>query len=315
MLTTSRCHARGVAGGKDWPTVLGWLPLVGLVGVIAATGATWPAWQMMCGLAVSIFVGLKWLTFVDFVGGTSYRRRAALTTKRIAAYMLLWPGMDPRPFFAHSPIAEPPPASEWGAAVSKIIVGVAVVVLAVELAANRTGDARIAAGALGLVGMLLVFHFGLFHVLALAWRRCGVAANPIMNAPLLATSLGRFWSERWNLAFRDLAHRFVFRPTIRQVGPAAATMLVFLVSGAIHDIVISVPVRAGYGLPTLYFVIQGVGLLIERSKTARRMGIGRGAIGWTYCLAFTLGPIALLFHRPFVEQAIVPMLLALRSLI
>jgi alginate O-acetyltransferase complex protein AlgI len=49
-----------------------------------------------------------------------------------------------------------------------------------------------------MVGLILTLHFGLFQILALFWQRLGVAAEPIMKAPLRATSLGEFWGKRWN---------------------------------------------------------------------------------------------------------------------
>ena len=83
--------------------------------------------------------------------------------------------------------------------------------------------------------------------------------------------------------------------------------------GVIHDFVISIAVRAGFGRPTLYFVIQGLGLFAERSKIGRRLGLGRGARGWLFCLAVTALPVGLLFHRPFLERVVIPMLTAFRG--
>lgn len=292
--------------GARWPVALAWLPLFALPALVCIWGVRWPAWKLMCGLAVSVYAGLKWLTLVDFVRRTRGLSVVALL-RRGGGYLLFWPGMDPQPFFAASCEVERPRAREWLAAVAKLAGGVATVSAAAALAEERP----YLAGAAGILGLVFVFHFGLFHVLSLVWRRQGVAAAPIMNAPLQATSLAAFWGRQWNLAFRDLAHRFVFRPAKRRFGAAAATMLVFLFSGLIHDVVISLPVGRGYGLPTLYFALQGIGVLVERSKLARRLGLGRGAIGWAYCLVLTLGPIGMLFHRAFVEQAIAPMLAAL----
>ncbi len=168
------------------------------------------------------------------------------------------------------------------------------------------------AGWMGMVGITLALHFGTFHLLSTAWRQAGVDARPLMDAPLLATSLNDFWGKRWNLAFRDLAHSYVFQTCVGRWGIAAATMAVFVVSGVIHDVVISLPARAGYGLPTLYFVIQGVGVLFERSRLGKRLGLRHGAVGRIYGAALVLAPVGLLFPPPFVERVIVPMLTMLR---
>jgi hypothetical protein len=44
----------------------------------------------------------------------------------------------------------------------------------------------------------------------------------------------------------------------KQVALGWASFLVFAVSGLIHDLVISLLAGAGYGLPTSYFVAQGL---------------------------------------------------------
>ncbi len=85
-------------------------------------------------------------------------------------------------------------------------------------------------------------------------------------------------------------------------------MAVFIASGLVHDAVISIPARAGMGLPTLYFAIQGLGVLFEHSRLGKRIGTRTGVTGRLFCATVTLGPIFLLFHQPFVEQVVVPML-------
>lgn len=85
-------------------------------------------------------------------------------------------------------------------------------------------------------------------------------------------------------------------------------MAVFLTSGLIHDFVISIPARAGYGLPTLYFLLQGIGVLFERSTVGKKLQLGRGAAGRIFAAVVTVGPLGLLFPPPFIERVVVPML-------
>jgi D-alanyl-lipoteichoic acid acyltransferase DltB (MBOAT superfamily) len=159
-----------------------------------------------------------------------------------------------------------------------------------------------------MAGVAFTLHFGVFHLLSVFWQRASINAPQIMNAPILASSLSDFWGRRWNLAFRDVSHIYVFRPTARRFGVTAGTMAAFLVSGIVHDLVISVGAGSGFGLPTLYFVVQGVGVLVERSRLGKNIGIGKPVSGRLYCALFVLAPLGLLFHRGFVEQIIVPML-------
>ncbi len=85
-------------------------------------------------------------------------------------------------------------------------------------------------GWLGMLGLIFLLHFGLFHVLSCVWRSAGIQAVPLMNQPNRANSLAEFWGQRWNLAFRDLTHRYLFRPWQRRFGSTAALSISFLVS-------------------------------------------------------------------------------------
>lgn len=137
---------------------------------------------------------------------------------RKAAY-ILWPGMTPRQFFARGNVPAPPPG-EWLEAAFKLATGAMMIVASVKLA---TPLGILAAGWIGMIGVVLALHFGLFHGLALVLRTAGIDARPIMNRPLLATSLSDFWGARWNRAFSEPAFRMICRPLAKRVGLPAAT--------------------------------------------------------------------------------------------
>jgi alginate O-acetyltransferase complex protein AlgI len=211
--------------------------------------------------------------------------------------------------FLSKPKTEIPPASGWFTAFGKTLFG-AVLIWCVA------GHIKspIIAGWSGLLGFVFLLHFGFFHLLALVWQSLGIAAEPIMNSPLLAKSLSEFWSLRWNRGFNQLVRQFAMRPLRRRFGLAGATLGIFVISGLIHDLVISVPATAGYGLPSVYFVIQGCGVLFERSDVAKRLGLGRGWSGWFYTLVVTISPLYWLFHPPFICNVILPFMKALHAL-
>ena len=135
-----------------------------------------------------------------------------------------------------------------------------------------------------------------------------------MNAPIKATSLTEFWGRRWNGAFNQLVLETFFARLARKLGAIRATLTAFLVSGLIHELVISLPAGAGYGLPTSYFLLQGWGIVTQRSPLGKRWGLRQGARGWLFTMALTAGPALFLFHPPFVRQAVLPFMHAIGAL-
>jgi hypothetical protein len=74
------------------------------------------------------------------------------------------------------------------------------------------------------------------------------------------------------------------------------------------------PARGGYGLPTVYFLLQGVGLLLERSPLSARLGIRRNGRARVYALVVAGAPAFWLFHPPFVLHVILPFMRAVGAI-
>ena len=129
-----------------------------------------------------------------------------------------------------------------------------------------------------------------------------------MDWPVHAVSVSEFWGKRWNLAFRDLTHRFLFRPLTTRFGAKTALVLGFLFSGIMHELVISLPAQAGWGGPTTFFLLQAAAILFERSALGERLGLMRGFRGWAFAMLVLVGPLLLLFHPPFVYTIVMPFL-------
>ena len=64
----------------------------------------------------------------------------------------------------------------------------------------------------------------------------------------------------------------------------------------LHELAITLPVRAGFGLPTLYFTLHGVLTLLERK-------LGR-PIGKIPALLAVMLPLGLLFPPAFQREVI-----------
>jgi membrane bound O-acyltransferase family protein len=93
---------------------------------------------------------------------------------------------------------------------------------------------------------------------------------PALHNPPLASSVADFWGRRWNLWFNDWFRYTIFQPLRRK--PILALILVFFVSGIMHELVVNVPlffVTGGvlFGSMMLYFLLQPIGILVERRFT------------------------------------------------
>jgi hypothetical protein len=253
-------------------------------------------------LAASLFAGAKWIVIV----GLPLKR---VPLNRIVAFLFLWPGLNPNRFFFGTP--KRATSTEWSLAVAKTMLGAAILWGGLRLIPPSQ---PVLIGWSGMVGIAFLIHFGAFHLLSNYWRAAGIDAPPIMTDPIHSTSLAAFWGGRWNKAFNDLMAPHLFKPLARRRGLTIATLAVFLVSGVLHEIVISLPARGGFGLPTFYFVIQAAGLLVERSGFGRRLGLGRGLRGWLFTVLIAAGPAYWLFHPIFVRDVILPMLRAIGAI-
>jgi hypothetical protein len=276
----------------------------GVAALVALPGFAWwftrdrEPWVVMWAIAVAEFFAIKLLTL-------SHCWRIA-PARRVVAYLLLWPGLDAPAFLGLRATARgaKPAKGEWFFAVAKTLGGCVALRWA---GANARALSPLLVGWIGMIGFIFALHFGVLHLVSLAWRRAGVEAKPLMRWPLRAHSLVEFWSERWNTAFADAARRFLGRPLARRWGAGRTTMLVFLISGLVHESVISVPARGGWGGPTFYFLLQGLGVGIEKTTWARRHGLGRGFRGWLWTCLMTIAPVPLLFHPAFVTRVMTPL--------
>lgn len=220
-------------------------------------------------------------------------------------YWFAWPGLDAERFLRGRSRDPRPTLGEWSFAVVKTLFGAMLFWFGGFAVPEEHEWVR---GWLGMIGIVFVLHFGMFHVLSCCWRTFGRDAPPLMDHPWAATSVGEFWGRRWNRAFRDITHRFLFRPLARAMHPRLALLLGFVVSGLLHEAVITVPARGGYGGPTLYFCVQALGLGIEHSPLRRWLGLNRAWRGWLFTMLIVLAPVGLLLPPVFIRNVVLPMM-------
>ncbi|MDZ4817094.1 MAG: DCC1-like thiol-disulfide oxidoreductase family protein [Verrucomicrobiota bacterium] len=242
-----------------------------------------PAFLFMWVLAATVFLACKLCVLP---------RKMTLYKK--VQFLFCWPGMNPQPFM----VARKTKAlgREWLMAGAKVFIGFLLFFQPFALLESTTLPLRIA---LFLAGYVLMLHSGLFDLMALFWRGRGVRVQKVMNRPLAALRLRELWT-RWNHAFSEWAEHVTYRPLLRWFGPGVALYGTFFISGLLHDLVMSLPAKGGWGLPTLYFLIQALGIHVEESRWGGWM---RGRL-WTIIVA--LVPLPLLVHQPFMENILMP---------
>ncbi|BDS08962.1 hypothetical protein NT6N_40020 [Oceaniferula spumae] len=210
-----------------------------------------------------------------------------LTWPRWFAFTILWFGMDPTPFAAEKRKLRWKKDAMIG--LSFLLVGLA---LSTVVAYMPTDSILIM-----FVPMSLGFHYGALRLLTAFWRMQGIAVRPLFRNPLLSRGLADFWAKRWNLSFSQMMARAVQRPLVSRLGKRPALFAVFLVSGLLHELAITVPVQSGYGLPTLYFILHGLVVLIE--KPSWPLWFSRAL-----ALLLVAAPLPFLFPPVFTENVI-----------
>ncbi|MCA9256650.1 MAG: hypothetical protein KDA33_13470, partial [Phycisphaerales bacterium] len=224
-------------------------------------------WPQMWATAFGLYFACKgWVLLVAGAHGARFSKAG------VGRFVFLWAGMDPAPFAENARdqrITSSDPISRregW----AKLLLGVALLVVS-RAVAPHVG--AYPAMWICVSAYCLILHFGILHLIGAAWRHAGYNVEAIMQRPARSTSLADFWSRRWNRAFRDVSHALVVRPTRRFLGPAGAVGLVFVASGLVHELLMSWPARGGWGAPTAYFTLQGLGVFLERGRAGRRLGL------------------------------------------
>ena len=145
----------------------------------------------------------------------------------------------------------------------------------------------LAAPALLLIGPVLAF------VVTLLWLPGGTLLPALHDNPMLARGIAEFWGRRWNLWFSDWFRYVIFAP--RRHRPTLALVLVFFVSGLMHEWVINLPLylftgKAPFGTMMVYFLLQAAGVLLER-RFLKRKARARTLFAWL--VVFVPAPLVL----------------------
>lgn len=283
------------------------LPGIFLLAVVLLSSGFAP-WIRMWTIAFGVYFMCKaWVMMVARRNGYQF------TTVRRLQFLILWAGMRPEPFCEMNNTEQvgaciptkPAPVMEG---VVKLVMGLVLFALA-TMVQEQLGT--LTAVWVGISAYCLVLHFGVLHLFAAYWQRRGVPVELIMQRPAQSTSLNDFWARRWNRAFRDVCHTLIIRPTRRVLGPTGGLGLVFVASGLVHELIMSVPAGGGFGGPFAYFSLQIPGCWLERRNSIRHVIRKHVWLGRVWTAAWVVVPLPLLVNKTFVDIVLVPFFLAL----
>ncbi|MFL5245613.1 MAG: wax synthase family protein [Gemmataceae bacterium] len=285
-----------------------WLLLVAATVVVERLSSEEPAGFRMVALILVLLWSMKTVVSVE----AQADGQPHLGALPWLAFAVGWLGMRPAIFarLRRSPL--PGAGKLLAAGAVNVLGGICLMVLARWAVEGGTIHDQIPARFLAtvpfLVGLSFILHFGLINLSAGFWRLWGVDARPLFKAPLASRSLTEFWGKRWNLAFVEMTAIAIYRPLRSRLGRPLAMFAAFLFSGLLHEMAISVPVKAGFGLPSLYFALHGLLVLVE--GRLERSGFSIKRLGW-WSRVWTLGwlaiPLPLLFHWPFLRGVVWPL--------
>jgi len=260
----------------------------------------------MLALIATTFTAMKVIAVAENYNG----KKLTLKFTQWAVFAGGWAGMRAQPFetLGAKPLPGAWPMIWFGA--SRVGAGALLILLAHGIVALHLSAVLtyFLVSAILLVGFSLVLHFGMLGISAGTWRLKGVNTYLLFKSPAKSMSLTEFWSKRWNVAFSEMTSITIFRPLRNRIRGATALMVAFIFSGLLHEIALSVPVNAGYGLPTLYFIIQGSLVLLEKVLSGNKVKFLQDKIYarvWT--LFWVITPMPLLFHGQFIKQVLWPL--------
>lgn len=258
----------------------GWLLLAVLMISADRVLAEGSALVRMTGLCCVLLAGMKALVYAEWAQGRRLR------TSHYLVFALGWFGMDPGTFQTRRR------GLSWR---GDLVTGL-LLMAAGTLGAWGVWKMEWRQVLVMFVPMSLGFHFGALRVLKAALRAAGFPVRTLFPNVLEARGIGDFWSKRWNTGYSQMMQRLVGKPVARRWGDGAGVMAVFLGSGLLHELAITLPVRGGFGLPTLFFALHGLLTLAERKR-----GRPFGKIPALLAVALPLG---LLFPPAFQEEVI-----------
>merc|ERR1719329_348447 len=168
----------------------------------------------------------------------------------------------------------------------------------------------------------MVGHLGVFRLLRASLRVVGYDVEQLFVDPLLATSLGDFWGRRWNVAFSDMNRAVIVAPVKSALADLKAPKWIvspasivssFAASAVFHEFAITVPVGAGYGRPSLFFLLHGLLVVFEKQPSVSALRERFPTVTRLLVMLALILPLPMLFVIQFRTEIALPVALAIAT--
>lgn len=269
---------------KQGPIWLGWFFPTGAVTLIHVCTSNELAIFRMIALILVLLIGMKVVVARQYPN-------LNFNLAKWFLYCFTWVGMNPEIFFKHR---NTPDNSLLFRGTIFFFAGL-VTLLVFRFTYNSKFPPEDFIEFYGLsliliISLSLLLHFGLLNMSAWVLQHFRYPAYSLFRDPLRSESLRDFWGKRWNLAFTEMTSVLIFRPLSKNQSAILALAMAFIFSGLLHEVALSLSVNIGYGLPTLYFMIQFLLIIIEEKIWKRKPGR-------IWVILSLLLPLPLLFNR------------------
>ena len=251
-------------------------------------------------------VFLQLLSMKIVVAVESYPGKNRLKAFQWIAFAVGWFGMRPV-LFEKLPSPSLPMTHLVLKGVSRILMGFFFLYLSTVLEQYPLLARFFLPQLLLLVGLSLILHFGILNLATAAWRALGVNVSELFRSPFRSKSLKEFWGKRWNVAFSEMTALIAYRPLKTKIGIEKAVIASFLLSGLLHEIAISLPARAGYGLPLIYFGIHAFAMHLEAKSQLIQKITQHKFLSHVWVMTLLVLPMPLLFHPGFMQHVLIPL--------
>ncbi len=141
------------------------------------------------------------------------------------------------------------------------------------------------------VAAFMALVYGVVDVGTAVWRLPGWRARPHLHNFFLARTPADFW-RRYSRVIGQFLYEDVYKQVRGRRAPARATLIVFAVSGLIHEYAFGIVTERVQGYQMAFFMVQGFAV----AATQRIKPKGRQAVLWTVAtVAFNLATSVLFF--------------------